>query len=60
MIYRPAETAFLRKASSAGCRRANGLGMLLYQGAKALELWSGQAAPVEVMRKALEKNVYGS
>ena len=33
--------------------------MLLYQGAKALELWTGQTAPVEVMRQALEKNVYG-
>jgi len=59
MIYRPAETALLRAAKAAGCRTANGLGMLLYQGAKALELWTGQEAPVEVMRRALEKNVYG-
>jgi shikimate dehydrogenase len=59
MIYRPAETAFLRAAREAGCKVANGLGMLLYQGAKALELWTGQPAPVNVMRHALEKNVYG-
>ena len=59
MIYRPAETALLKAAKAAGCRAANGLGMLLYQGAKALELWSGQTAPVEIMRRALEKNVYG-
>jgi shikimate dehydrogenase len=59
MVYRPAETALLRAAKAAGCRTANGLGMLLYQGAKALELWTGQAAPVEVMRRALEANVYG-
>lgn len=59
MIYRPAETALLKAARAAGCRTANGLGMLLYQGAKALELWTGQNAPVEVMRRALEKNVYG-
>ena len=59
MIYRPAETAFLRAAKSFGCRTANGLGMLLYQGAKALELWSGKPAPVAIMRAALEKNVYG-
>ena len=38
---------------------ANGLGMLLYQGAKALEIWTGQAPPVAVMRDALEKNIYG-
>jgi shikimate dehydrogenase len=59
MIYRPAETPLLRAAKAAGCRVANGIGMLLYQGAKALELWSGREAPVEVMRQALEQNVYG-
>jgi shikimate dehydrogenase len=59
MIYRPAETELLKRAKAAGCRTANGLGMLLYQGAKALEIWSGEAAPVQVMRQALEKNVYG-
>jgi shikimate dehydrogenase len=59
MIYRPAETAFLRAAKSAGCETANGLGMLLHQGAAALELWSRQPAPVEIMRAALKKNVYG-
>jgi len=59
MIYRPAETPFLQAARMTGCRTANGLGMLLYQGAKALEIWSGQRAPVAVMRAALEKNVYG-
>jgi shikimate dehydrogenase len=59
MIYRPAETPLLNTAAAAGCRVANGLGMLLYQGAAALELWTGQAPPVEVMRRALEANVYG-
>jgi shikimate dehydrogenase len=59
MIYRPAQTLLLQSAKSAGCRTANGIGMLLYQGAKALEIWTGQAAPLETMRKALEKNVYG-
>jgi shikimate dehydrogenase len=59
MIYRSAETALLQAAKVAGCRTANGLGMLLYQGAKALELWTGQTAPVEIMRRALAKNVYG-
>lgn len=59
MIYRPAETPLLAAAKAAGCRTANGLGMLLYQGAKALEIWSGKPAPIEVMREALRKNVYG-
>ena len=59
MIYRPAETRFLAVAKAGGCRVSNGLGMLLHQGAKALEIWTGQSAPVEIMRRALEKNVYG-
>jgi shikimate dehydrogenase len=59
MIYRPAETALLKAAKTSGCRTANGLGMLLYQGAQALELWSGQTAPVAIMRQALEQDVYG-
>lgn len=60
MVYRPAETPLLKAAKAAGCRVSNGLGMLLYQGAKALEIWSGRPAPIATMRKALEKNVYGS
>ena len=60
MIYRPAETPLLQHAKSLGCKTANGIGMLLYQGAKALELWSGQTAPIPVMRAALEQNVYGT
>jgi shikimate dehydrogenase len=59
MIYRPAETALLRAAKEAGCAVANGVSMLLYQGETALQLWTGLPAPVEVMRVALEKNVYG-
>lgn len=59
MIYRPVETPLLRAAKAGGSRVANGLGMLLHQGAKALEIWSGKTAPVEIMREALTKNIYG-
>jgi shikimate dehydrogenase len=59
MIYRPAETKLLAVAKRAGCDTANGLGMLLHQGAKAFEIWTGRRAPVEIMRKALEKHIYG-
>ena len=60
MIYRPAETGLLKRAKAAGCRSANGLGMLLYQGGTALELWTGLTAPLPLMRSALERNLYGS
>lgn len=59
LIYRPAETPFLAAARAAGCRTANGLGMLLHQGARALEIWTGRPAPLAVMRRALEASVYG-
>ena len=58
MIYRPVETTLLKVARLAGCKTSNGMGMLLYQGAKALELWTGRPAPIEVMRRALEKEIY--
>jgi shikimate dehydrogenase len=59
MIYRPAETKLLAAAKKSGCKTANGLGMLLYQGAKAFEIWTGKPAPLDVMRRALEENIYG-
>jgi shikimate dehydrogenase len=59
LIYNPAETTLLKAAKAAGCKTANGLGMLLYQGAKAFEIWTGQKAPLGVMRRALEQNIYG-
>jgi shikimate dehydrogenase len=54
MIYRPAETKLLAVAKNFGCQTANGLGMLLHQGAKAFEIWTGKTAPLDVMRRALE------
>ena len=59
MIYRPSETKLLSLARREGCQTANGLGMLLYQGARALEIWSGLSAPLDIMRQALETNIYG-
>ena len=56
LIYNPGETKLLKAAKAAGCRYSNGLGMLLYQGVEALELWlKPKKAPVEVMRTALLK-----
>jgi shikimate dehydrogenase len=59
MIYRPMVTAFMRATRRPGCSVIGGAGMLLHQGTKALELWTGRPAPVDVMRAALEKNLYG-
>jgi shikimate dehydrogenase len=59
MIYKPAETRLLAAAKAAGCKTANGIGMLVGQGARAFNLWTGQTAPVETMRRAAEQNIYG-
>lgn len=52
LIYNPPSTPLLRAAKDRGARILNGLPMLIYQGAAAWELWIGQPAPVEVMRRA--------
>lgn len=54
MVYNPPETALVRAARGRGLRASGGLAMLLYQGAEALTLWTGRAAPLDVMRAALE------
>ncbi|HWQ68544.1 MAG TPA: shikimate dehydrogenase [Patescibacteria group bacterium] len=53
LIYRPRETALLREAKRRGCRVMGGLGMLLYQGALAFELWTGHKPSEAAMRHAL-------
>ena len=53
IIFKPEETAFLREARELGCRKLDGLGMLLYQGVYAWEFWLGGQAPVGVMERAL-------
>lgn len=54
LVYNPRLTMFLKRAKASGARTAGGLGMLLYQGASAFELWTGVKAPIEVMYKTLK------
>ena len=53
LVYRPLRTRFLREAEERGLAVVDGLGMLLWQGVLAFELWTGREAPVEAMRRAL-------
>ncbi|WP_029522142.1 shikimate dehydrogenase [Persephonella sp. KM09-Lau-8] len=53
IIYK--KTKLLQAAEEKGCLYQDGLPMLLYQGARAFEIWTGQKAPVEVMREILSK-----
>jgi shikimate dehydrogenase len=59
LIYMYPETAFLAKAREAGAAIANGLDMLLHQGARAFTIWTGEEPNTEVMRNVLEEAVYG-
>ena len=52
-VYREGRTPFVSAAIEAGARAANGLVMLLYQGALAFEIWFEREAPIQAMREAL-------
>ena len=55
LVYTPRETRLLREARAAGATTTmNGELMLLRQGAAAFELWTGQGAPLDLMREQLE------
>ncbi len=53
LIYNPAKTKLLEQAQLKGASILNGLGMLIYQGAAAFEIWTGKKAPVDTMRHAI-------
>ncbi|MBQ8559264.1 MAG: shikimate dehydrogenase [Tyzzerella sp.] len=50
VIYNPRETKLLKLAKESGCATFNGLYMLLYQGAEAFKLWTGQDMPVDIIK----------
>ena len=54
-VYQKDYTPLVRTAREHGCEALDGLGMLLHQGARALQIWTGRPAPLPEMRSALEK-----
>jgi shikimate dehydrogenase len=55
LVYNPPQSQLLRDAAAAGCTTMNGEYMLLQQGARSFELWTGQAAPLDVMQAELDR-----
>ncbi|HSQ61154.1 MAG TPA: hypothetical protein VLT84_12125, partial [Acidobacteriota bacterium] len=53
--YGPRAEPSRRRAASLGLRFEDGRGMLLHQGALAFAYWTGRAAPLDAMRRALER-----
>src|SRR2546422_3676401 len=56
MVYTPAWTELLGAAKAAGAAAVSGLSMLVFQGARSFELWTGRPAPLDVMRQAVGLN----
>ncbi len=57
LVYNVSPTKLVKKARQKKIKASNGLGMLLYQGAEAFQLWTHKKAPVEAMRKALKRQI---
>lgn len=57
MIYNPSRTPLLAQAEALGLPYANGLSMLIHQGARALEIWSSATVPVDEMRRAAKASL---
>ena len=55
LVYNPRMTPLLRRAQQEGARTLGGLGMLVYQGAAAFELWTQREAPIGIMYAAAEE-----
>ncbi|MFZ5969749.1 MAG: shikimate dehydrogenase [Bacillota bacterium] len=55
--YNPLKTRLLIEAEEVGCKTQNGIGMMINQGAKAFEVWTGMDSPVETMTKIVNQIV---
>ena len=58
IVYNPLRTRLMEEAEAAEGRPLNGLGMLVYQGARSFEIWTGRQPPVEVMME-VARRVFG-
>ncbi|MCM8541217.1 MAG: shikimate dehydrogenase [Lentisphaeraceae bacterium] len=54
-VINPPETKFLKLAKGAGAKTLDGLGMLVYQAAIAIEIWTGKYPDCDIMKKALKQ-----
>ena len=60
IVYNPLKTRLLKEAESKGCTTVDGVSMFIYQGAFQFELWTGQQAPVDLMRTVVLNNLINS
>lgn len=55
LVYNPLKTQFLKLAESQGAETLNGIEMLIHQGNRSFELWTGKSFPLSLVHKALKK-----
>lgn len=55
LVYNPRQTRLMQQAQNASCGTANGLGMLVQQGALAFQLWTGVMPDVEIMKAEIRR-----
>ncbi|AKL83503.1 AroE [Bacillus atrophaeus UCMB-5137] len=53
VVYNPVKSKLLEQAEKAGCKTINGLGMMVWQGAMAFELWTGKEMPVAYINEQM-------
>ena len=53
IVYNPLKTRLLKEAEDIGCITIGGASMFVYQGVAQFELWTGEKAPLDVMRKTV-------
>jgi shikimate dehydrogenase len=57
IVFNPPHTRLMQQAQAAGARAFGGIDMLIYQGARAFEIWSGRRPPIPVMKQAALKHL---
>lgn len=57
IVYSPRETRLLAAAREKGCATVHGIDMLIFQGARQFEIWTGMPAPVETMARAARESI---
>ena len=60
IVYNPEDTLFLRQAKAQNAIVIGGLDMLIYQGSKAFEIWTGNPFPIPSIREELQRVIYGA
>jgi shikimate dehydrogenase len=57
IVYNPIKTQFLQQAKNAGATTISGLEMLIQQGSRSFELWTGRPFPIEIIRNSLNERL---